>query len=173
MAEVTPWWLYSSTQEGVMFQVNSIRIATVVGLGVLLVLWAAALAAGQELQAGAAEALEVRVLEVQTPSEPAQGDRHDVFYRMEVISVLRSASGKNPGDTIVVRSYTLSKEAMESGSAGATAPMSLTQGWIGTAYLNADPGGGGPEAGQRFAVAAGGDSFEDRPETPPSFRYTK
>ena len=84
-----------------MFQIHSIRLATVVALGVVLALWAAALAAGQELKAGAAEALEVRVLEVQTPSEPAQGDRNDVFYRMEVISVLRSASGKNHSSMVV------------------------------------------------------------------------
>jgi hypothetical protein len=58
--------------------------------------------AGQDLKAGAAAKLEVRVLEAQVPTE--QGERYDVVYHMEVISVLRSNSGVEPGDIIAVRS---------------------------------------------------------------------
>jgi hypothetical protein len=55
-----------------MFQGHSIRIATVVALGVLLALCGGA-RAGQELKAGAAAALEVRVLQVQTPRTRRRG----------------------------------------------------------------------------------------------------
>lgn len=79
-----------------MIQVRSIRIATVVALGVLLFLCGTA-QAGQELGAGTAEAIEVRVLEAQVPPDPGQGERYDVLYRMEVISVLRSNSRLKPG----------------------------------------------------------------------------
>jgi len=50
-----------------MFQVHLIRIATVAALGVLLVLWGDARAV-QEHKAGAAETLEVQVLELQVTS---------------------------------------------------------------------------------------------------------
>jgi hypothetical protein len=115
-----------------MFQGHSMRIASVVALGVLLHLWGGVLA-GQDLKAGAAEALEVRVLQVEMPPEQVQGARYDVFYRMEVISVVRSTSGVKPGDTIGVRSYALSKDALERGPAGPRAPALLAQGWIGVA----------------------------------------
>jgi hypothetical protein len=138
-----------------MFQVHLIRIATIAALGVLLVLWGDARAV-QEPKAGAAEALEVQVLEAQVP--PGQGERHEVLYRMEVISVLRSASRVKPGDTISVRSSALSNET-------------LAPGWIGVAYLNPDRKAGGPEARRQF-IADHGDSFEDVPPGPPSLRFT-
>ncbi|HSQ07600.1 MAG TPA: hypothetical protein VLM84_07910 [Chromatiaceae bacterium] len=138
-----------------MFQVHSIRIATVAALGVFLVLWGNAQAA-HELKAGTTEALEVKVLEAQVP--PVQGERQEVLYRMEVISVLRSSSRVNPGDTITVRSYALGKEP-------------LAPGWIGVANLNPDPKAGGSDARSQF-IATQGDSFEDVPPGPPSLRFT-
>jgi hypothetical protein len=150
-----------------MLQVNSIRIATVAALGVLLAL-SVSVRAGQELKEAAAAELEVRVLEVQVPA--GQGERSDVLYRMEVISVLRSTSPVRPGDTITVRSYALSQEAMDRGIVG---PKVLAPGWLGVAYLNPDPEAGGPDAGRQFAIAAGGDSFEDIPPGPPSLRWTE
>jgi len=154
-----------------MFQVHSIRIATVAALGVLLVLWGDARAV-QEPKAGAAEALEVRVLEAQVP--PGQGERYEVLYRMEVLSVLRSSSSRvKPGDTIVVRSYALSKEALDRGFVGPKVPALLAPGWIGAAYLNPDPKAGGPEARRQFAIAANGDSFVENPPGPPSLRWTR
>jgi hypothetical protein len=151
-----------------MFQAHSIRIATVVALGVLLVLWEG-VRAEQELKAGAA-ALEVRVLQVQTPPHPPQAESYDVLYRMEVISVVRSTVRVKPGDTILVRSYATSKETPETSEAGPKAPPLLAPGWIGVAYLNPDPKAGGPEAG--FTIAAKGDSFGKLPPAPPSFKYT-
>ncbi len=138
-----------------MYQVDSIRIATVAALGVLLVLWGAA-RAERELKAGAAEALEVQVQEVQVPAE--QGERYEVLYRMEVLSVLRSSPSRvNPGDIIAVRSYGSNKDA-------------LVPGWIGVTYLNPDPQASGPEARRRF-IAADGDGFEENPPGPPALRY--
>lgn len=148
-----------------MFQVHSIRITTIAALGILLVLWGNA-QAGQDLKAGAAAKLEVRVLEAQVPAE--QGERYDVVYRMEVISVLRSKARVKPGDIIAVRSYALSREALDM---GVVAPKVLAPGWLGVAYLNPDPKAGGPEARLRFAIAANGDSFEDIPPGPPSLRW--
>jgi len=72
--------------------------------------------------------------------------------------VLRSSPSRvNPGDTIVVRSYASSKEA-------------LAPGWIGIAYLNPDPKTHGPEARRQF-IAADGDSLVENPPAPPSLRY--
>jgi hypothetical protein len=150
-----PRWLSLTAEEIVMFQVHSIRIATVAALGVLLVLWGDARAV-QEPKAGAAETLEVQVLEAQVP--PGQGERYEVLYRMEVLSVLRSSPSRvKPGDTIVVRSYALSKEA-------------LAPGWIGVAYLNPDPKARGPEARRQF-IADHGDSLVENPPGPPALRY--
>jgi hypothetical protein len=138
-----------------MFQVHSIRIATVAALGVLLLLWGDARAV-QEPKAGAAETLEVQVLGAQVPS--GQGERYEAVYRMEVLSVLRSSPSRvKPGDTIVVRVYALSKEA-------------LAPGWIGIAYLNPDPKARGAEARRQF-IAADGDSLVENPPGPPSLRY--
>jgi hypothetical protein len=91
---VAPRWLQSTAEEIAMFKIHSIRITTIAALGVLMVLWGNA-QAGEDLKAGAAAKLEVRVLEAQVP--PGQGERLDVTYRMEVISVLRSTSGVKPG----------------------------------------------------------------------------
>ena len=138
-----------------MFQVRSIRIATVAALGVLLLLWGDARAV-QEPKAGAAETLEVQVLEAQVP--PGQGERSEVLYRMEVLSVLRSSPSRvEPGDTVVVRAYASGNET-------------LAPGWIGVAYVNPDPKAGGPEARGRF-IAADGDSLVENTPGPPSFRY--
>ena len=138
-----------------MFQVHSIRIATLAALGVLLVLWGEAQAV-HELKAGATEALEVKVLEAQV--HQGQGERQEVLYHMEVLSVLRSTSRVNPGDTITVRSYASNNET-------------LAPGWIGVANLNPDPKAGGLDARQQF-IAPHGDSFEDVQPGPPSLRFT-
>lgn len=138
-----------------MYQVDSIRIATVAALGLLLVLWGAA-RAELELKAGAAETLEVQVLEAQVPSE--QGEGYEVLYRMKVLSVLRSSPSRvKPGDVIAVRSSGSSQET-------------LAPGWVGVAYLNADPKASGPAAHRRF-IAAHGDGFEENPPGPPALRY--
>lgn len=140
-----------------MFQVYSIRIATVAALGVLLVLGGNARAV-QEPKAGAAETLEVKVLEAQVP--PGQGESYEVLYRMEVLSVLRSSPSRvEPGDTVIVRAYASSKEA-------------LAPGWIGVAYVNPDRKSGGPGARGQF-IAADGDSLVENTPGPPSFRYWK
>jgi hypothetical protein len=147
-----------------MFHVHSIRTATVAALGVLLILWGDTRAA-PERTAGAAETLEVQVLKAQVP--PGQGERY------EVLSVLHSSPSRvKPGDTIVVRSYVLSKAALDRGVVGPKVPALLTPGWIRVAYVNPDPKASGPEARRQFATAIDGNSFvEDRPG-PPSLRYT-
>jgi hypothetical protein len=140
-----------------MFLGHSLRIATVAALGVLLVLWGDAWA-GQELKAGAAETLEVQVLEAQVA--PDQGERSEVLYRMKVLSVLRSSPSRvKPGDTIGVRADTSSNAA-------------LAPGWIGVAYLKPDPKARGPKARRQF-IAAGNGSFRENPPTPPSATYTR
>jgi hypothetical protein len=140
-----------------MSRAHSIRIATVAALGVLLVLWGDA-RAQREVKAGAAETLEVQVLEAQVP--PDQGERSEVLYRMKVLSVLRSSPSRvKPGDTIAVR-------------ADASGTAALPPGWIGVAYLNPDPKASGPETRRQF-IAAGGDSFKENPPTPPSATYTR
>jgi hypothetical protein len=58
-----------------MSRAHSIRIATVAALGLLLVLWGDA-RAQREVKAGAAETLEVQVLEAQVP--PDQGEQSSV-----------------------------------------------------------------------------------------------
>jgi hypothetical protein len=66
-----------------------------------------------------------------------------------------------PGDTLAVRSYAPSQEA-------------LAPGWIGVAYLNPDPKASGPEARRQF-IAADGDSLVANPPGPPAlmYRYTR
>ena len=133
----------------------SIRYTTIAALGVLVILWGEA---GAAPPPNAAEVLEVQVLEAQVPQD--QGERFDVLYRMEVLSVLRSASRVQPGETVAVRSYGLSKEALE-------------RGWIGTAYLNRDPKASGPGATRQFVIAADGDSLVELPPGPPSVTFTR
>ena len=159
----------STVEENAIFHVHSIRIVTVAAIAVFSILWGNT-QASQELKAGAAAQLEVRVLEVQVP--PVQEERYDVLYSMEVISVLRSTSRVTPGETIVVRSYALSPEAMDRG-VEPRAPALLAPGWLGIAYLNPDPQAGGPEGSRQFTIAAGDDSFEDIPPGPPSLRWTE
>jgi hypothetical protein len=140
-----------------MFRAHSIRITTVAALGVLLLLWGDAWGE-RELKTGAAEALEVQVLDAQVP--PSQEERDEVRYRMKVLSVLRSSpSGVKPGDTIAVRAHASSEAA-------------LAPGWMGIAYLNPDPKASGAEASRQF-IAADSDSFEENPPGPPSLRYTR
>jgi hypothetical protein len=151
-----------------MSHVHSIRIATVAALGVLMFLWGNARAA-QEPSSGAAEALEVQVLEAQVPS--GQGERNEVLYRMEVLSVLRSSPSRvEPGDTIVVRAYALSNAAQDRGTVEPKAPVLLAPGWIGIAYVNPDPKASGPEARGQFVIA--GDGFVQNLPGPPSLRFT-
>lgn len=153
-----------------MFQVHAMRVAAVAALGVLLLLGGVA-RAGQGHLAGAAAALEVRVLEAQV--SPAEGERYEVLYQMEVISVLRATSRVEPGETIVVRAYALSAEAQARGLSEPSAPVLLSPGWMGIAYLNPDPEASGPEARLQFTIAANGESFADIPPGPPSLRWTE
>ncbi len=139
-----------------MLQVYSIRIATLAALGAWSVLCGAASA---EQAPGAAATLEVKVLEAQVAPDSGQGERDEVRYQMEIISVLRSTLRVKPGDTIVVRAHAVSKEAVDQGL--------RPRGWIGTAYLNPDPKASGPEARWQF-VEATGNGFEDLPPAPPS-----
>lgn len=153
-----------------MFQLHSMRIVTLAGLGMLLVLLGDAWA-GEDLKADAAAKLEVRMLEVMdTGVAPGPGERSDMLYRMEVISVLRSSVRVRPGDSILVRSYALSQDALD---AGGVAPKVPAPGWLGVAYLNPDRKAGGSDAGRQFAVAAAGESFEDIPPGPPAIRWTQ
>ncbi len=131
----------------------SIRYATIAALGVLAILWGQA---GAAPPPDAAEVIEVKVLEAQV--HQGQGERFDVLYRMEVLSVLRSASRVQPGETVTVRSYGQSKEALE-------------RGWTGTAYLNRDPKASGP--GHQFVTAAQGESLVELPPGPPSATFTR
>lgn len=130
----------------------SIRRATIVLLGALAILWGAAAAASSP---GAAEVLEVRVLDARV--QPGQGERADALYRMEVLSVLRSASRVDPGETVTVR------------TSGGTA--TLEQGWMGTAYLNPDPDAAG--AARRFVTAPRAGNLVELPPGPPSFTFTR
>lgn len=153
-----------------MFQIHAIRVATLAVLGAILLLWGGA-QAGEDLNTAASAALEVRVLEAQVP--PEQAERYEVLYQMEVISVLRATSRVEPGETIVVRAYALSAEAQARGLSEPSAPVLLSPGWMGIAYLNPDPEASGPEARLQFTIAANGESFADIPPGPPSLRWTE
>jgi hypothetical protein len=133
----------------------SIRYATIAALGVLAILWGQT---GAAPPPDAAEVLEVKVLEAQV--HQGQGERFDVLYRMEVLSVLRSASRVQPGETVTVRSYGQSKEALE-------------RGWTGTAYLNRDPKAAGSGTGRQFVIAAQDESLVELPPGPPSATFTR
>lgn len=156
-----------------MLATRTVRYATIAALGAMLVLWAEARAvlppdAVEGLKADAAEVLEVKVLEAQQ----GQGERFEVRYRMEVLSVLRSASRVQAGETVTVRSYGLSNEALARGFVGPKVPALLAPGWVGTAYLNPDREASGPGANRQFAIAAYGDSFMEPSPGPPSLRWT-
>jgi hypothetical protein len=132
----------------------SIRYAAIAALGVLAILWGQA---GAAPPPDAADVLEVKVLDAQV--HQGQGERFDVVYRMEVLSVLRSSTRVQPGETITVHSYGQSNEVRE-------------RGWMGTAYLNRDRKGPSPGAGLQFVVAAQGEGLVDLPSTPPSATST-
>ncbi|UHD16545.1 hypothetical protein [Thiocapsa bogorovii] len=122
------------------------------------------------LKADAEAVLEVKVLEVQTAAHPTE--RFDVLYRMEIISVMRSTPGLEPGEIIGVRSYGVSQALLDRGFVGPKIPDLLEPGWIGTAYLDPDPQASGPDAMRQFVIAAHGDSFVELPPGPPSLKYS-
>lgn len=148
-----------------MHKFHSFRIATAIAAAMLAVMVGDAFAS-EALKAEAPSVLEVKVVQVQAPAEPTQGPQSEILYRMQVISVIRSSSGVKPGDTIIVRADAAADDASK-------APMRLTDGWMGTAYLRPDAAGGDPEAGPQFAVAAEAASFEDMPPGEPSLIYRK
>jgi len=133
----------------------SIRYATIAALGALAILW---VQAGAATPPEAAEVLEVKVLETQV--HEGQGERSDVLYGMEVLSVMRSASRVQPGETVTVRSSGQGEEALE-------------RGWTGTVYLNRDPKAAGPGDGRQFVTAAQGESLVELPPGPPSATFTR
>ena len=136
-----------------MCRTYSIRYATIAALGLLAILWGQAGAA-----ADAANVLEVKVLDAQV--QQGEGELVDVSYRMEVLSVIHAASRVQPGETIAVRAYGQSKQALE-------------RGWMGTAYLNPDRKAAGPGGGREFVLAAPGESLVDLPPAPPSLTFTR
>ena len=136
-----------------MFGICVIRYAIIAALGVLAILWGQAVAAPAT---EAAEVLEVKVLEAQV--HQGQGERYDVTYRMKVLSVVRSASRVQPGETVTVLSYGQGNEALE-------------RGWTGTAYLDRDPKATGD--GRQFVVADQGQGLVELPPGPPSATFTR
>lgn len=133
----------------------SIRTANIAALAVLAILSAQAGAASPP---DAAEVFEVKVLEAQV--HQGQGEPLDVLYRMEVLSVVRSTSRVQPGETVTVRSNGQSKKALE-------------RGWTGTAYLNRDPKAASPGDGRQFVIAPQGESLTELPPGPPSATFTR
>ena len=138
-----------------MFGTCSVRYVIIAALGALGILWGEA---GAVPPPDAAEVLEVKVLEAQVHQD--QGERFDILYRMEVLSVLRSALRVKPGETVTVRALGPSRKALEPG-------------WMGTAYLNRDPKASGPDARRHFVTAARGDSLVKLPPGPPSLTFTR
>lgn len=122
----------------------SIRYAAIAALGAFAILWGNVEAVAPS---DAAEVLEVQVLEAPIPGD--QGER----YRMQVLSVLRSASGLEPGEIVTVRTP---------GASGGD----LGRGWMGTAYLNPDPSAAG--TGRHFVG-----SLVKLPPGPPSATFTR
>jgi hypothetical protein len=133
---------------------RAIRYAATAALGALAILWGSA---GAAAPPDAAEVIEVKVLEAQVPQ--GQEEHFAVLYRMEVLSVLRSASRVQPGETVTVRADGQSQATLEPG-------------WIGTAYLNRDPKASGPDAGRQFVTAAEGEGLVKLPPGPPSLKFT-
>jgi hypothetical protein len=134
---------------------RSARYAVFFALGLLAILWTQA---GAAPPPDAAEVLEVKVLEAEV--HQGQGESSDVLYRMEVISVLRSASKVQPGETVTVRTSGPSKETLE-------------RGWMGTAYVNRDTEASGSGAGHQFVTAAESGSLVVRSPGPPSATFTR
>jgi hypothetical protein len=140
-----------------MCKTDSIRYASIAALGLFTILWGQAWAA-PDATPGAADVLEVQVLEAQV--QQGEGELVDVSYRMEVLSVIQATSGVQPGETVAVRSYGQSKQALE-------------RGWMGTAYLNPDPKGASTDGERQFVLAAPGASLVDLPPAPPSLTFTR
>ena len=136
-----------------MCRTYSIRYATIAALGLLAILWGQAGAAPD-----AADVLEVKVLDAQV--QQGEGGLFNVSYRMEVLSVIHAASRVQPGETITVRAYGQSNQALE-------------QGWMGTAYLNPDRKAAGSGGGRQFVLAAQGEGLVDLPPAPPSLTFTR
>ncbi len=137
-----------------MYKTYSIRYATIiVALGLFAILWGQARAAPD-----AADVLEVKVLDAQV--QQGEGELVDVSYRMEVLSVIHAASRVQPGETVVVRSYGQSTQALE-------------RGWMGTAYLNPDRNAAGSDGVRQFVLAAPGEGLVDLPPAPPSLTFTR
>jgi hypothetical protein len=132
---------------------RSIRYATIAVLAAVAMVWGQA---GAAPPSDAAEVLEVKVLGVEVSQE--QQDDVDILYRMEVLSILRSASGVKPGEIVTVRSHGPIDEVLEPG-------------WIGNAYVNPDPRAAG--AGRQFATAGDNDGLEQLPPAPPSATWTR
>jgi hypothetical protein len=127
----------------------------------LAILWGKAGAvsapdAAQGHKVDAPEVLEVKVLDGQVQQGQAEGSA--VLYHMEVLSVVRSASRVQPGETVTVRAHGLTGQPLEPG-------------WTGTAYLSRDPKAAGAE--RRFVTAAPGESLVELPPGPPSLEYTR
>lgn len=154
-----------------MVQIPSRRAATGAICGGLLLLWGHAWAAPSSLQTGAGTALEVRVLDARV--QPQSGQPDAVTYHMEVISVLRSRTRVKPGDTIVVHAEASRAPDQDAGVEASGSPRRLTPGWMGVAYLDpiAQGGAGGGQA--QFRLGAGGESFADIKQGPPSATWTE
>jgi hypothetical protein len=81
-------------------------------------------------------------------------------YRMQVISVIKTASRVQAGETITVRTSSQNNQA-------------LVQGWVGTAYLNPAPQAASADGGRQFVLAAPGESLVNLPPAPPSLTFTR
>jgi hypothetical protein len=111
--------------------------------------------AGAAPPTDAAEVLEVKVLEASV-AEGKDGSG-DILYRMEVLSIMSSPSGVQPGEVVTVR-------IADSGD-GVHEP-----GWIGTAHVIPDPTASG--TGREFVVEPDSDGLVEAPPAPPSATWT-
>lgn len=111
--------------------------------------------AGAAPPADAAEVLEVKVLEAVAEGQDGPAD---VLYHMEVLSIMSSPSGVEPGDVVTVR--------MADSGDGVHEP-----GWIGTAYVIPDPTASG--TGRQFVVEPNSDGLVKAPPAPPSATWTR
>ncbi|ESQ13318.1 MAG TPA: hypothetical protein DDY14_00495 [Chromatiaceae bacterium] len=137
-----------------MHKIGSVRYTARAALAVFAILW---IQAGAAPPTNAVEVLEVKVLEALAPQN--QGDDVDILYSMEVLSVIRSASGVQTGETIKVRSYGQGREP-------------LARGWAGTAYLNPDSEAADTDDQPRFVTAAQGEGLVEFPSVPASMTFT-
>jgi hypothetical protein len=135
-------------------RILKLRMPLIVAWLATLAFVAAALAAlppgsYEKLKAGAPEKLKIKILDVEKSGKDPQ---LKVTFTAEVLAVERSATGLKPGAKITIQSYHWAKSYV-----GPSNPPVLAEGWIGTAYLNKQKAQG---AGQTYAPAAYGDSFE-------------